>query len=246
MERERIPMQRIPGISLYHQIKEDLRSRTESLPAGTKIETEQELSAFYGVSRGTVRQAVSDLVSEGHLVKIQGSGTFRAQSSGLHQAYFVTRSFTQQILDAGQTPGIRNIALSEEPASDRIAQYLGLAKGTPTFKLSRLRTANSEVYGLGVCHIRKEFVPSLRAEDLEMSLIEMFESRFGIPLCNRRSYCTASSASTELAGALSIPVNTPILQIEHVASASDGKPVFVDTFYLRNTFTLILEPMHHP
>ena len=60
-------MQKIPGVSLYHQIKHDLRTKIEPLDPGTKIETEQQLSEFYGVSRGTIRQAISDLVGEGLL-----------------------------------------------------------------------------------------------------------------------------------------------------------------------------------
>ena len=46
-------MQKIPGVSLYHQIKQDLRVKIEPLDPGTKIETEQQLSDHYGVSRGT-------------------------------------------------------------------------------------------------------------------------------------------------------------------------------------------------
>ena len=77
-------MQKIPGVSLYHQIKQDLRVKIEPLDPGTKIETEQQLSDHYGVSRGTIRQAINDLASEGLLQKVQGSGTFRSNNSGIH------------------------------------------------------------------------------------------------------------------------------------------------------------------
>ena len=55
MTKEGMVMQKIPGVSLYHQIKQDLRTKIEPLDPGTKIETEQQLSEFYGVSRGTIR-----------------------------------------------------------------------------------------------------------------------------------------------------------------------------------------------
>ena len=43
-----------------------------------QIETEQQLAVKYDVSRGTVRQAITSLVNEGLLTKIQGRGTFKS------------------------------------------------------------------------------------------------------------------------------------------------------------------------
>ncbi|MBZ0293239.1 MAG: GntR family transcriptional regulator [Anaerolineae bacterium] len=47
-----------------------------SLPAGTRLPTELELAEKYSISRGTVRQAMTALVSEGLLDRVQGRGTF--------------------------------------------------------------------------------------------------------------------------------------------------------------------------
>lgn len=43
---------------------------------GAKIPSEAELRAQYDVSRHTIRQAISELVNQGYLIKQQGSGTF--------------------------------------------------------------------------------------------------------------------------------------------------------------------------
>ncbi|HEX8948423.1 MAG TPA: GntR family transcriptional regulator, partial [Dissulfurispiraceae bacterium] len=43
---------------------------------GRRILTEEELCKKYDVSKITVRQAISNLVSEGYLMKIQGKGTY--------------------------------------------------------------------------------------------------------------------------------------------------------------------------
>jgi len=43
-------------------------------PVGAVIPSETELQSFYGVSRGTVRKAVEQLVNDGHLKKSRGNG----------------------------------------------------------------------------------------------------------------------------------------------------------------------------
>ncbi len=47
--------------------------------AGDKIPSENMLSEEYGVSRQTVRKALSELISEGYLYAVHGSGTFVAK-----------------------------------------------------------------------------------------------------------------------------------------------------------------------
>lgn len=51
-----------------------------TLNPGDKIMSENELSLQYGISRHTVRQALSEMVNEGWLFKLQGKGTFVSNS----------------------------------------------------------------------------------------------------------------------------------------------------------------------
>lgn len=62
----------------YRQLKEAILRilSDERYAADQKIPTEEALISQFQVSRGTVRQAIAELESEGVLYKIQGSGTF--------------------------------------------------------------------------------------------------------------------------------------------------------------------------
>ena len=234
-------MQRIPGVSLYHQIKQDLRTKIEPLDPGTKIETEQQLSEFYGVSRGTIRQAISDLAGEGLLQKVQGSGTFRSSNDGVHISYFLNRTFTQQLVERGQTPGIADIRLEIVPVTADIAQYLKIAAGTEVYRLSRVRLANGIPFGVGTAYIRRDVVPQLKAEDLEMSLVDMMETKYGFSFTNRHGYCYAVPASAELAAALSVRTNSPVLKIDYIFCDRNGMPLMVDMMQLSGSFRLALD-----
>lgn len=63
---------------LYEQLKAELRLAIENgqyLP-GERLPTEEELQATYHVSRNTVSHAVHELVREGLLYRVRGSGTY--------------------------------------------------------------------------------------------------------------------------------------------------------------------------
>lgn len=50
--------------------------KSKALNAGDKISSENELAEKFDISRHTIRQALSELVNEGWLYKVQGKGTF--------------------------------------------------------------------------------------------------------------------------------------------------------------------------
>jgi len=72
------PFQPQPGVALHHQIREDLllHLRSGKWSPGHEIPSEDALCRHYGVSRGTVRQAISDLVTDGYVERQRGRGTF--------------------------------------------------------------------------------------------------------------------------------------------------------------------------
>ena len=67
-------------LPLYQQVKTYIEARIASgqWPPEMKIPSENELVASLGVSRMTVNRALRELAALGHLVRVQGVGTFVA------------------------------------------------------------------------------------------------------------------------------------------------------------------------
>ena len=65
----------------YRQLKEILRKEIDEgkLKVGDQILPEEKIAERHGVSLGTVRQAMAELVNEGLIYKEQGKGTFIAE-----------------------------------------------------------------------------------------------------------------------------------------------------------------------
>jgi DNA-binding GntR family transcriptional regulator len=66
---------------VWQQVSDDLAAEIASgtLPADTRLPSEAELSAQYGVARVSVRRAIADLRSKGLVVTVHGRGTYTAE-----------------------------------------------------------------------------------------------------------------------------------------------------------------------
>lgn len=69
---------------IYFQLESDLRRNIleKNLNPGDAIPPESELAGKYLISRNTARKAIQNLVQEGLLYKVQGSGTFVKEHTG--------------------------------------------------------------------------------------------------------------------------------------------------------------------
>src|SRR5947208_4499657 len=72
---------RVAMMARYSQLITYFRERIldGSLPPGMRLPTELEIAQEHQISRGTVRHALSALVNEGLIERVQGRGTFVRQ-----------------------------------------------------------------------------------------------------------------------------------------------------------------------
>lgn len=141
-------------IPLYHQIKRDLRERIQSgdFPEGSLLPTEAELQRHYGVSRTTVRQALSELVAEGLITRHAGKGTVVGRKiADVRPRRLV--GFIEQLRARGVDvrSDVREIAVV--PASTRIARELAVEAGTPVTRIIHRGLTPSGPIGMSRVHL---------------------------------------------------------------------------------------------
>src|SRR3954451_20293757 len=113
-------------IPLYYQLAETLRERIESnaLKPGSQLPSERELSEQLGISRMTVRQAITYLAQKGTLVIKPGVGTFVAEPKLTYDDLHLL-GFTEEMMTQGRVVSSRvleqAVVLPPEGVSAKLA-----------------------------------------------------------------------------------------------------------------------------
>ncbi|PDQ35092.1 MAG: hypothetical protein B5766_08195 [Candidatus Lumbricidophila eiseniae] len=136
----------------WAQVERDLRALIDQkLEIGSRLPTENELASIYGVSRITVRQALSGLADHGYVERRQGTGTFVADRPRLVQHDFgLMTPWRDRFRAAGETAAsvhLQDSAVENEPYE--LSRELPVAeRETERLHKKRLHMVNGRAIGL--------------------------------------------------------------------------------------------------
>lgn len=218
---------------IFKQLKNDLLDllETDKFSEGDKLPTERELQELYGVSRATVRSAVSELELEGYLERIQGVGTLVTKPK-IRPAIMKLTSFSEDMRSRGYKPGSKTLHLELCSPSARISKKLGIDEAEEVWYLRRLRFANGEPIGIHDLYIPPtlEFAPhDLKVLDLYYRLLV---DKHGIEPARAQETLTARIANSDEAELLNVQNGSPVLVIERITFTNDDDPIeFVQILY---------------
>ena len=218
-------------VPLYYQLEILLREKISAghYAQGEQMPTEDDLIGEYGVSRITVRQALSALAAEGLIERRQGRGTFISERQGEVNQFAGTIHLTgslNELIIMGQKTPVKVLNRNLIKADAQTADLLGIAVGEPVSRVERLRLLDKRPYALLVNYFPAEIGVRLSLEDLsEGSVLEQLESKCGIRLQKGEQQITAALADPYVAGKLEVPVGSALLSIENTVYDTEEKPV---------------------
>lgn len=231
-----------PRPSLAEQAAVDLRRAImdDAFGEDGRLPSEPALSRQLGVSRPTVRQAISLLEQEGLVVRRQGLGTFVLSTVvELRNNLNTNSGITDMVLAAGQKPGTRQIDIIESVADDRVAKHLGIEPQAAVMIVERTRTADDKPVAL-----TRDFIPTeiliahaVRPAQLESmlrdgsSLYHGLASR-GIVVVYGIANVLPARAGATLSQALGIDGGADLLLLEQTDYTNDGSAVIFSEEYL--------------
>ncbi|MFV0414564.1 MAG: GntR family transcriptional regulator [Oscillospiraceae bacterium] len=213
-------------IPLYYQVKGILLNEIKSgnVAVGEPIPTESQLCKMYQISRSTVRQAISELVQEGWLVRKTSKGTFvtNPEQTASHIRSF--EPFYQQISKRGKKPRTELVELKIIDATTDLAGNLGIAPGDRVISMFRRRFADEEPLVTIQNFLPYSTCDFILSHDFKAeSLYEVLMQNQNARIHSTKTIVSAAKATAEDAKYLNVKHGSPMLCFHAISKTEDGK-----------------------
>ncbi len=221
-------MDRIDGIPHYVRIREEIRENllSEKLKKGDRLPSEEELAAFYGVSRMTLRQGINDLIDEGLLYRRHGVGTFVSKNH-LMRDHSRLNGFNQQPEPSSDEITEELLSASIVQAKAHVAKALGIEEGDESIRIITLRCIDGEPITIHDIYLPRVLFKNVKLGDIDAAMSNLWEfySTHGNVIKNGIQRLEARQAEGEIAEQLKLESGAPILYKERTLYAEDGTPI---------------------
>lgn len=223
--------------SLTEQTKNYIKERImQNDFANGRIPSENELATTLGVSRTTIRDALSRLELEGAIVRKQGAGTF-VNKLGLQIRSRLEEIWSyENVLRAhGYTPSVQILQSSTIAASALDAELLGVEENDPLFFIEKLFLEDDNPVILTQNYIPQSLIcHDFQKEDCRRPIYDFVEICCEQQLAYYLSEIVPMLAGKKIGSLLHISAQTPLISFEEVGYNSDNQPILKSTSYFRD------------
>jgi len=211
---------------LYKQVYDHLTGRlvegywkpSEPLPS------EMALAEQLGVSQGTVRKALNQMVAENLLERRQGKGTYVAehtQESSLYRFFRLREPGGDSLI-----PETRVLSAKRRRATKTERVHLGLAAKSQVAELLRLRSLHGEPAILEKVIQPLSVFPDIDKEShLSGALYILYQEKYGISIVSVRDELHAIEVPADYAEDLGLAPGSPVMMVERSSVNIDGRVV---------------------
>lgn len=215
------------AVPKYYYIKKDILSKInqEIFKVDDTIPSEQVLMNTYGVSRITVRKAIDELVSECHLYKVQGKGTYVKGNSRV-TGLSAVMSCTEEIIQQGFTPSRKLILSTVEKSNKRTSRELGIEENSDILHIVRVYYADNDPVIYCENYIVLSYFLGIEDVDFETnSVYKIIEKKYNTEIVDSTRFIEAISAHEGIAELLNVEQGYPTLRFSGVTRGMIGNKV---------------------
>ncbi|OQB23791.1 MAG: HTH-type transcriptional repressor YvoA [Firmicutes bacterium ADurb.Bin182] len=203
------------GIPVYKQIEMAIRTDIDRgiYSVGVKLPSEDVLAERMGASRGTVRQALSELASQGIVKRIHGNGTFVCEPGN---EYKIENDHFISFLDGLESSGVpvdtfvldRKVVGASSISSDI---FPGV---TQLYEIRRIRKRNGKAIMMSYDYIPTDLVPGIENRyQNEKSVYDFLEAYYSIRVSKVKRIFQAVAAVGDIAKLLTVKTGEPLFYI---------------------------------
>jgi GntR family transcriptional regulator len=225
---------------LYLQLRDALAERIAGgeWKPGSAIPNESDLAREFGVSAGTMRKALDMMEAERLLTRRQGRGTFVNDQSSDELA---ARFSNLRAPDGSRVCGeVKSADITEGRATELECARLRLRADDRVYRVHRIRHHKGQVYLEEDVSLPAALFPGLADKKSVADRIIVLAQEYGLLLGKAAERVSLGEASPAVAQALNIATGSPVMVLDRVVMALDGRPIewrvghchLVDKYYM--------------
>jgi GntR family transcriptional regulator len=196
------------------------------LAPGDRLPREQDLASSFGVSRMTLRQALSELEGRGVVQRVPGraGGTFIREPK-IECDLTGLAGFTEQLRRANLRARARVVLAETVPAPRVVSTALGVPRKTPVHEVVRVRSAERTPLALERSYFPAEVFPDLLSHGLSGSLYRLMGRAYQQEPRTATEILEPISTSNVDAALLGVVPGSAVMLIERTAYTAAGLAV---------------------
>jgi GntR family transcriptional regulator len=211
-----------PGfVPLYHQLRELLTEKIESgeWTPGHQLPGENQLTAEFGVSRFTVRQALGLLERQGLVERKRGKGSFVARPKYVHNLLL------NGAISGVQPQKMTLHAIENVIPPTQVADELGLPSAETTWALRRSIAVSGEPIVFVRSWLPARMFPDLDQHDPgSIALQRLLRIHYGISTLRQRKEIQVTTLDDEEARILQASIDMPALLLTYTNISQTSTP----------------------
>lgn len=214
-----------------HLVVGRLRSLVKEIGAlGGVLPGESQLAAQLGVSRPTVRDALTHLEAQGLILRRKGADTLvNTAAADLAARIDLEVDFTEILKDAGFAAGVSLLEGRIGQLNEREAELLAAEKGAPAISTVKRWTADGQVVMVAV-----DLIPApdgVVVADYTRPVFDIAMAVTGEEVAWEVVCPGAVAAKGDIARWLTLPAGRPVWTLERVGLGRSGRRSFLATEY---------------
>lgn len=231
-------------VPLHHQIATYILSqlRIGALRPEERLPPEEDLARQFGVSRSTIRQALSSLANDGLLIRLRGVGTFLTPKAHDMVPKKLT-GFSWNAFLGAKRLSVRVLEKAFVPVTEPVAQVLKLSPGAQAVRFKRVRRADGKPFNFVINYLRPELGERIDPTWLRSrTMFQVLHDELGLALGRVSQTVEVGRADAETAEALEVAVSDPTLDVATTLWLDDGSPVeWVLTHFREDRYRYAIE-----
>ncbi len=206
---------------IYEALVDEIRSGIYS--EGDRFPSDTELVERYGVSRGTIREALKMLFQRGYLIRAQGKGTFVTYRK-IQQDPDHLIGFSELMRRNNIHPSARIIEKKITTPGEWLTNIMKLKPSDKVVRIVRLRLGDEQPLIIERSFFNFTYFEPLLDKDLENnSIYELLYRHTYTELGDAFQRIEAVSAGKSEHELLRVPLGTPLLLMKRLIKVSSGE-----------------------